>query len=184
MRDRFWEKYSLGELNGREWEALCDGCGQCCLKLRVENSEVTVYGVACELLDIGTARCKDYANRLRRVPTCHELTPTSVPMYQGWLPESCAYVRVHKGQALPAWHPLLAGTATGCTGRGSPSATTPSRAARCRGGKRNGTSSRAGRSARNASSREGRRHRMIVAGGRRTPLHAASGNRKTAPQPG
>lgn len=109
MRDRFWEKYSLGELNGREWEALCDGCGQCCLKLRVENSEVTVYGVACELLDIGTARCKDYANRLRRVPTCHELTPTSVPMYQGWLPESCAYVRVHKGQALPAWHPLLAG---------------------------------------------------------------------------
>lgn len=109
MRDRFWEKYSLGELNGREWEALCDGCGQCCLKRRVENSEVTVYGVACELLDIGTARCKDYVNRLRRVPTCHELTPTSVPMYQGWLPESCAYVRVHKGQALPAWHPLLAG---------------------------------------------------------------------------
>ena len=109
MRDRFWEKYSLGELNSREWEALCDGCGQCCLKRRVENSEVTVYSVACELLDIDTARCKDYANRLQRVPTCHELTPTSVPGYQGWLPETCAYVRVHNRKPLPAWHPLLAG---------------------------------------------------------------------------
>ena len=50
MRDRFWEKYSLGELNNREWEALCDGCGQCCLKRRVTDGEVTVYSVACELL--------------------------------------------------------------------------------------------------------------------------------------
>lgn len=112
MRDRFWEHYSLGELNRREWEALCDGCGQCCLKRRVADGEVTVYSVACELLDIDTARCRDYANRLHRVPTCHELTPASVPRYQDWLPGTCAYVRVHRGQPLPSWHPLLAGDRT------------------------------------------------------------------------
>ena len=109
LRDRFWEKYSLGELNNREWEALCDGCGQCCLKRRVEHSVVTVYGVACPLLDITTARCQDYANRLRKVPHCHDLTPASLPKVEGWLPETCAYRRRHNNEPLPAWHPLLAG---------------------------------------------------------------------------
>lgn len=109
MRDRFWEKYSLGELNSREWEALCDGCGQCCLERRVDDHAVTVYSVACELLDIESARCSDYVNRLQRVPICHDLTPTSVPRHQDWLPETCAYVRLHRGRPLPPWHPLLTG---------------------------------------------------------------------------
>lgn len=109
MRERFWEKFSLGELNNREWEALCDGCGQCCLKRRVDAGVVTVYGVACPLLDIETARCSDYSNRLRRVPSCHDLTPTTVPEVEGWLPETCAYRRLHNNEPLPPWHPLLAG---------------------------------------------------------------------------
>lgn len=69
-----------------------------------------MYSVACELLDIDSSRCRDYANRLHRVPTCHELTPGSVPRYQSWLPETCAYVRLHRNEPLPSWHPLLAGT--------------------------------------------------------------------------
>ena len=109
MRARFCEKFSLGELNNKEWEALCDGCGQCCLKRRVENREVKVYSVACELLDIEAVRCRDYSNRLQRVPTCHKLTPATVPRYQEWLPDSCAYVRLHRNQPLADWHPLLAG---------------------------------------------------------------------------
>jgi uncharacterized cysteine cluster protein YcgN (CxxCxxCC family) len=109
VRERFWELFSLGELNNKEWEALCDGCGQCCLKRRVEGDDVTVYAVACELLDIDSARCGDYANRLQKVPHCHQLTPASLAEHYGWLPETCAYRRLYKNLPLPPWHPLLAG---------------------------------------------------------------------------
>ena len=74
MRENFWENYSLGELNAKEWEALCDGCGQCCLVREVNDNKVTVFNIACELLDISTSRCSDYSNRLKKVPYCHKLT--------------------------------------------------------------------------------------------------------------
>ncbi|OEY65925.1 YcgN family cysteine cluster protein [Marinobacter sp. X15-166B] len=109
MRENFWERYSLGELNAKEWEALCDGCAQCCLIREVDQNEVTVYNVACELLDIESSRCRDYKNRLKTVPHCHQLTPANIAKYD-WLPDTCAYRRIHRGEALPAWHPLLAGT--------------------------------------------------------------------------
>lgn len=109
MRERFWERLSLGELNKREWEALCDGCGQCCLLREVAPREVTVYGVACELLDIEAARCQDYPRRLKKVPSCHQLTPENVPRYD-WLPPTCAYRLVYQGKPLPRWHPLLIGS--------------------------------------------------------------------------
>ena len=108
MRELFWEHYSLGELNAKEWEALCDGCGQCCLMRDVDNDQVTVYSVACELLDIEHSRCSNYEKRLKKVPDCHQLTAKNVPQYD-WLPESCAYRRIHRGDKLPKWHPLLAG---------------------------------------------------------------------------
>lgn len=109
MRERFWERFSLGELNRKEWEALCDGCGQCCLMREKGNDEVTVYGVACPLLDMDTVRCSDYENRQQKMPHCHELNASNVPRYH-WLPDTCAYRRLHFGQPLPAWHPLLTGS--------------------------------------------------------------------------
>lgn len=108
MREKFWERYSLGELNNKEWDALCDGCGQCCLQREVEARQVTVYSIACTLLDIEQSRCLDYENRFSKVPGCHKLTAENIPHYT-WLPESCSYRRIHRGETLPAWHPLLAG---------------------------------------------------------------------------
>lgn len=108
MRKNFWEHYSLDELSKKEWEALCDGCGQCCLVRHVGKTKVTVFNIACGLLDIEKSSCSDYENRLDLVPYCNQLTPANIPEYN-WLPESCTYRRIHRGEELPSWHPLLVG---------------------------------------------------------------------------
>lgn len=111
MRERFWEKYSLSELTSDEWEALCDGCGRCCLiKLEDEESgDIAFTQVACRQLDLETAACRDYPNRQRWVPDCLQLTPELVPQLR-WLPRSCAYRRLHEKRGLANWHPLISGT--------------------------------------------------------------------------
>ncbi len=103
----FWETKTLEAMTPREWESLCDGCGRCCLhKLRDEaTDELSFTNVACRLLDLTTARCRDYANRKRRVPDCIRLTPKIVRK-SDWLPPSCAYRLIAEGKPLPPWHPL------------------------------------------------------------------------------
>ncbi|HCK80698.1 MAG TPA: YcgN family cysteine cluster protein [Candidatus Competibacter sp.] len=109
---RFWESKPLAELTPVEWEALCDGCGKCCLhKLEDEDSgELFHTNVACKLLDLGTGRCTRYAERLRWVPDCVQLTP-GLARHANWLPPTCAYRLRAEGRPLPAWHPLRTGQA-------------------------------------------------------------------------
>ena len=111
LRERFWEHYPLAELSVAEWEALCDGCGRCCLhKLEYEDTgEIDYTRVACRLLDLGTAQCSDYAGRRQHVPDCVQLTPANLDSIN-WLPATCAYRRLNEGRGLPRWHPLLSGT--------------------------------------------------------------------------
>ncbi|GEN22655.1 UPF0260 protein [Halomonas cupida] len=110
LRDRFWERYALEELSDEEWEALCDGCGQCCLlKFQDEDSgDLAVLNVACELLDIHGCRCSDYPHRFDRVPDCTQLTPELAGQFK-WLPHSCAYRRLAEGRKLAGWHHLISG---------------------------------------------------------------------------
>lgn len=108
VRADFWEHYSLAELNAKEWEALCDGCGQCCLVRTEGKGEVRVFNITCELFDAQQSRCRDYQHRFEQVPHCHPLTPSNVPLYT-WLPETCAYRRLEQGRSLESWHPLITG---------------------------------------------------------------------------
>lgn len=105
----FWER-PLAALNTAEWEALCDGCGKCCLhKLEDEdNGRVYPTNVACKLLDRTTGRCTDYAHRRRHVPDCLQLTKASVADIP-WLPLTCAYRLRANGEPLFDWHYLISG---------------------------------------------------------------------------
>ena len=111
LRDRFWERFPLSNLTPQEWEALCDGCGKCCLnKLEDEDTgEVFFTRVACRLFDDSTCRCGNYAHRKRHVPECVVLTPQTLASVSYWMPSSCAYRRLNEGRGLAPWHPLVSG---------------------------------------------------------------------------
>lgn len=110
LRPRFWD-LPLGKLTPPEWEALCDGCGKCCLnKLEYDDTgEVAFTSVACRLLDGQTCRCKSYDNRHQFVPECVRMTPKSIKRGAYWMPSTCAYRLRFFGKPLPDWHPLLTG---------------------------------------------------------------------------
>lgn len=101
---------ALSTLTPAEWEALCDGCGKCCLhKLEDEDTgELFHTNVACRLLNLQTGQCTRYAERFRHVPDCVALTPAEVQRIN-WLPATCAYRLYAGGQPLPDWHPLRTG---------------------------------------------------------------------------
>ncbi|CTQ32203.1 YcgN family cysteine cluster protein [Jannaschia rubra] len=110
LRPEFWTR-PLADLTPAEWEALCDGCGKCCLnKLEDEDTgEVALTRIACRLFDDSTCRCSSYETRLKYVPECVVLTPETLPKVVYFFPETCAYRRLHERRALPSWHPLLTG---------------------------------------------------------------------------
>ncbi|GAB5414144.1 MAG: YcgN family cysteine cluster protein [Congregibacter sp.] len=108
--DRFWERLSLDEMSTEQWEALCDGCARCCLhKLQdADTGEIHYTSISCQLLDARRCACSDYANRQRRIPDCVVLRPEQRGDFN-WLPDTCAYRRLDRGDALPDWHPLITG---------------------------------------------------------------------------
>jgi uncharacterized protein len=107
----FWEHKTLEEMTRSEWESLCDGCGRCCLvKLQDEDTdEIHLTRLSCRLLDVGSCRCSDYANRHREVPDCIAIDPAKVRSLS-WLPSSCGYRRIEEGRGLAWWHPLVSGS--------------------------------------------------------------------------
>jgi uncharacterized cysteine cluster protein YcgN (CxxCxxCC family) len=106
----FWRRKSLEEMSTEEWESLCDGCARCCL-LKLEDEETGALeftNIACRLLDHGTCQCGDYFNRHVHVPDCVTLTPEDARTLR-WLPSTCAYRLVARGEDLAWWHPLVSG---------------------------------------------------------------------------
>ena len=109
MADAWWQQ-PLDALTDAQWEALCDGCGLCCLNKMedVDTGEVYFSRVACTLLDVEAACCSDYPNRQQKIADCLNLRDLPRDQF-GWLPESCAYRLRHEGKPLPRWHYLISG---------------------------------------------------------------------------
>lgn len=106
----FWEA-PIESLDRAQWEALCDGCGKCCLNKVEDEDTGRIYptNVACKLLDLQTCQCADYRGRRAIVPECLRLTPNKIDEYV-WLPSTCAYVLRAAGKPLPEWHYLVSGS--------------------------------------------------------------------------
>ena len=112
MTEPFWKTKRLDEMSEAEWESLCDGCGRCCLnKLEDEETgEIYWTNVACRLLDPHSCRCSSYGNRHDFVPDCVRLDVEEVvSQTYTWLPPSCAYRLLARGEDLRWWHPLVCG---------------------------------------------------------------------------
>ncbi|WP_345292666.1 YcgN family cysteine cluster protein [Kangiella marina] len=108
--DKFWLTTPMHEMSHEQWESLCDGCGKCCRIQFLDDDDTMLMqtDVACGLLDTDTLRCTDYDNRLSKVPDCVQITPETLKDYY-WLPRSCSYKVVERGEDLPQWHHLVSG---------------------------------------------------------------------------
>ena len=107
----FWKRKPLKSLSAPEWEALCDGCGKCCLnKLEDEDTgEVALTRIACRLLDDQSCKCGQYPIRHQFIPDCIVLKPGNIDENAYWMPKTCAYRLLWSGQPLFDWHPLISG---------------------------------------------------------------------------
>ncbi|MGQ8364032.1 YcgN family cysteine cluster protein [Glaciecola sp. 1036] len=116
IKSEFWKHKTLSQMSKQEWEAICDGCGRCCLHKFIEDTESSedqdpksalhYTNIACFLLNDKSCACMAYEKRTQRVPDCATLTAQNLEqMY--FMPPSCSYRRFHEGKGLSDWHPLL-----------------------------------------------------------------------------
>ena len=97
-------------MSSSEWEALCDGCGKCCLVKLIDDltDDLHYTTVACKLLDCESCQCGDYENRKSLVEDCEILSPRLIEELH-WMPSTCAYRLIYEGKDLYWWHPLKSG---------------------------------------------------------------------------
>lgn len=106
----FWE-LPLNQLSDSQWELLCDGCGKCCLHKLIDDDTDMLYqtNVGCQLLNLNSAQCSNYAERHKFVPDCVKISLENLDELY-WLPESCAYRLRAQDKPLPSWHHLISGS--------------------------------------------------------------------------
>jgi len=109
-QNAFWKTKTLRQMSPSEWEALCDGCGKCCLVKLIDDltDDLHYTTVACKLLDCESCQCGDYENRKTLVEDCVILSPRLIEELN-WMPSTCAYRLIHEGKDLYWWHPLISG---------------------------------------------------------------------------
>ena len=99
-KSAFWEK-PLSSLDRGEWEALCDGCGRCCLH-KLEDEETGRSSDQCRLQAARPAQRP--VHRLSApqalVADCVMLDRKKLDELE-WLPATCAYRLRWEGKPLP-----------------------------------------------------------------------------------
>ena len=110
-QNAFWKNKTLRQMSPLEWEALCDGCGKCCLIKLIDDltDDLHYTTVACKLLDCESCQCGDYENRKSLVEDCVILSPRLIEELH-WMPSTCAYRLIYEGKDLYWWHPLISGS--------------------------------------------------------------------------
>ena len=110
-QNAFWKNKSLRQMSSSEWEALCDGCGKCCLVKLIDDltDDLHYTTVARKLLDCESCQCGDYENRKSLVEGCVILSPRLIEELH-WMPSTCAYRLIYEGKDLYWWHPLISGS--------------------------------------------------------------------------
>ncbi|MBP5216121.1 MAG: YcgN family cysteine cluster protein [Alphaproteobacteria bacterium] len=111
LKPEFWKHKKLEQLSKAEWEALCDGCGKCCLNKLEIKGKVKYTNTHCRFLDCKTCLCKIYEHRFEAVKDCRDIDLAAVREKPRWLPKTCAYWLLDNGYDLPQWHPLITGKA-------------------------------------------------------------------------
>lgn len=109
-QNAFWKTKTLRQMSTSEWEALCDGCGKCCLVKLIDDltDDLHYTTVACKLLNCDSCQCGDYENRKSLVEDCVILSPRLIEELD-WMPSTCAYRLIYEGKDLYWWHPLISG---------------------------------------------------------------------------
>ena len=111
LKPEFWKHKKLEDMSRAEWEALCDGCGKCCLNKLEIKGKIKFTNVYCRFLDCDSCLCKIYQHRFEVVPDCRDLDLHTIREKPRWLPKTCAYWLLDNGYDLPDWHPLVSGEA-------------------------------------------------------------------------
>lgn len=111
VEPEFWKKKKLEEMNRREWELLCDGCGKCCLNKLEIRRKIKFTNTYCRFLDCQSCLCKIYEHRFEKVSDCRDIDLNAIREQPSWLPKTCAYRLLDNGMDLPSWHPLISGQA-------------------------------------------------------------------------
>ena len=111
LKPEFWKHKKLEDMSRAEWEALCDGCGKCCLNKLEIKGKIKFTNVHCRFLDCQSCLCKVYTHRFDVMPDCRDLDLPTIRENPRWLPKTCAYWLLDNGYNLPEWHPLISGNA-------------------------------------------------------------------------
>lgn len=106
LEPEFWKHKKLDEMNEAECEALCDGCGKCCLNKIEIKGKIHFTSACCRFLDCKTCLCKIYEHRFEAMYDCRKIDLAAVREKPRWLPKTCAYWLLDNGYDLPEWHPL------------------------------------------------------------------------------